>query len=219
VSQTKKHWTEGDVESYAFRIAFDFVTYVSLLCDEGKVSQGEIARRLGVTEGRVSQILNNPGNLTLKQIVRVARAIDRKVCVVPYDDGDSLNESGPINAAIFTACWEQAGKPTDFYELNARSTVDTFTQIPMPDPDVIFGVNPDPHGALKVEAAYGVLGGSGATTTSTATGIPTSFVLSTKVKREQDDVFLPEAAFAKRSLTDHWLLRDAFLASVGTRRG
>jgi plasmid maintenance system antidote protein VapI len=61
--------------------AFDFVTYVSSRLESGGVTQADLALRLGVTEGRVSQMLNAPGNLTLKQIVRLAWALseDRDV--------------------------------------------------------------------------------------------------------------------------------------------
>ncbi len=115
-----KHWTSDDIESFAYRVAFDFVAYVTTLLESGNFSQQQLAERLGVSEGRVSQILNSPGNLTLKQIVRLARALGRKVAVVPYDDGDADNFKGPISSAVFTACWEFANKPADLFEVPSQ---------------------------------------------------------------------------------------------------
>jgi len=119
MTEHQKHWTEEDVESYVYRIAFDFVTYVSSLLKTGSFAQVELAQRLGVSEGRVSQILNSPGNLTLKQIVKIARALDRKVSIVSYDDNDPGNANGPIASGVFTACWEHAGRPVDFFAVDA----------------------------------------------------------------------------------------------------
>jgi transcriptional regulator with XRE-family HTH domain len=117
MSVHNNHWTDDNVEDFAFRVAFDFVTQVKSKGENGGMKQAELAQRLRVSEGRVSQILNNPGNLTLKQIVKVARALGRKVSIVAYDDGDTTNQNGPINAEVFTGCWEMVGKPTDFYAL------------------------------------------------------------------------------------------------------
>lgn len=117
MTEHKAHWTEADVEGYVFRIAFDFAAYVKGLGEGESVSQSELAQRLGVSKGRVSQLLNNPGNLTLKQMVKVARALGQKVSVVTYDDGDARNERGPINSNVFTGCWEHAGKPRDLFDL------------------------------------------------------------------------------------------------------
>jgi len=73
-----------------------------------------LAQRLNVTEGRVSQVLNNPGNLTLKNIVKYARAVKLEVSVVAYRAGD-LN--GPVASEIFATCWHNAGSPHDWFEL------------------------------------------------------------------------------------------------------
>jgi hypothetical protein len=66
---------------------------------------------------RISQIFNNPGNLTLNKIVQYARALGLKVAVIAYDDGDHINKNGPISSEIFNICWENAGKPKDFFGL------------------------------------------------------------------------------------------------------
>lgn len=123
---TERHWTERSVDDFVQRITFDFTTQIEKELESGKSSQAELAKELGVSEGRVSQVLNNPGNLGLKSVVKYARAIGRKVALVLYDDGDSENRNGPVNSEIFSTCWERAGRPADFFAL--RSTTG-FAQI------------------------------------------------------------------------------------------
>jgi transcriptional regulator with XRE-family HTH domain len=111
------HWTERSIDDYLYRIATDFVLQLENKIESGSLSNAQLARKMGVSRGRVSQILNNPGNLTLKMIIRCARALGMKIAVVAYDDDDYSNEKGPINAEIFRICWENSGKPTDFWSL------------------------------------------------------------------------------------------------------
>ncbi len=116
-----KHWTERGADEFLYRIGNDFVQQIEKAMDGA--SQATLAKRLGVTEGSVSQVLNNPGNLTLKKMIGYARALGRKVSVVCYDDGDLENQNGPINAEVFVTCWERAGRPADFFDLRESSTV------------------------------------------------------------------------------------------------
>ena len=109
------HWTNDNAKAFLFRIAFDFVAQLERMMDEEGVSSSELAKRLKVSKGRVSQIMNNPGNMTLKTVVDWARALNVKVAIVAYDDGDVDNDNGPVNAQIFSKCWEKAGRPTDFF--------------------------------------------------------------------------------------------------------
>ena len=110
------HWTDDSAKAFLFRIAFDFVTQLERMMDAEGVNASELAKRLGVSKGRVSQIMNNPGNLTLKTIVDWSRALGVKVAIVAYGDGDPGNDKGPVNPQIFARCWERAGRPTDFFE-------------------------------------------------------------------------------------------------------
>jgi transcriptional regulator with XRE-family HTH domain len=111
------HWTEGSIDDYLYRIASDFVLQLEDKIDSGVLSHVQLAQKLGVSKGRVSQILNNPGNLTLKMMIRCARALGMKIAVVAYDDDDYNNEHGPVNSDIFRICWENSGKPADFWSL------------------------------------------------------------------------------------------------------
>src|ERR1017187_10441077 len=113
-----KHWTERSIEDFLYRVSFDFVQQIEELMKPSGTSQTELAKRLGVTEGRVSQVLNNPGNLTLRKVIEYARALQKKIAIVVYDDGDPDNANGPINAEIFARCWDRSGKPSDFFAVD-----------------------------------------------------------------------------------------------------
>jgi transcriptional regulator with XRE-family HTH domain len=113
----KQHWTEGNVKDFLYSIASDFIEQLQQKMDELPMSQSELAAKLGVTEGRVSQILNKPSNLKLEKIIEYARALGMKVAIVAYDDGDSANKQGPVPAGIFNLCWEKARKPVNFRDV------------------------------------------------------------------------------------------------------
>ena len=127
MAELTKHWTERDVDDYLYRIASDFVRQIEKLLESNEANQTALAKRLGVSRGRISQVLNNPGNLTLKQIIKYARALGRKVSIVAYDDHDPGNLNGPISAEVFSGCWENAGRPSDFFALreSTKSTRST----------------------------------------------------------------------------------------------
>ena len=109
------HWGTRDSKDFLFQIAFDFVAHLRDIMESEGVGRAELAERIGVSKGRVSQILNNPGNLTLKLVADYARAIGYKAAIVTYNDRGTNND-GPVNPQIFTACWEKLGRPTDFFQ-------------------------------------------------------------------------------------------------------
>lgn len=115
------HWTERSIDDFQYRIATDFVSQLSKRMETPpKISQKKLAVILSVSGGRVSQVFNDPGNLSLKSIIRYARALGMKVAVVAYDDSDPSNERGPINSEIFQRCWSHCGNPRDFFELDEK---------------------------------------------------------------------------------------------------
>ena len=60
-------------------------------------------------------MLNHPGNISLANIIKYARTLGMKVSIIAYNDNDPLNKKGPINSEIFKTCWEECGKPHDFW--------------------------------------------------------------------------------------------------------
>lgn len=119
------HWTEGSVRDFLYSIASDFIDQLQKQMDEMPLSQAQLATRLGVTEGRVSQILNKPSNLKLEKIIEYTRAVGKKVAIVVYDDGDPANKQGPLPAGIFNICWERAQKPLNFRDASRALTAGT----------------------------------------------------------------------------------------------
>jgi len=118
----RSHWTERSNKDFLFRIAADFITQLEDKMESLPMSQDELAQRLNVTKGRVSQILNNPGNITLGKIIEYARTLGMKVSIVGYEDNDPNNEKGPINSAVFSICWEKYGKPRDFWAFQEKES-------------------------------------------------------------------------------------------------
>jgi transcriptional regulator with XRE-family HTH domain len=111
------HWTEEGPKAFAHSMAFSFIAQMEKRLEDLGLSQAELARRLAVSEGAVSKVLNSPQNLTLETIAKYARALQTKAAIVAYDDNDRTNRSGPVTPEIFNVCWERAGKPRDMWSL------------------------------------------------------------------------------------------------------
>ncbi len=119
MAELNKHWTEKSTDDFLYRIGADFVSQIEQLL--GTQSKASLAKKLGVSAGRISQVLNNPGNLRLKTMIEYARALGLKITVVTYDDSDPENLNGPVDAEIFEQCWMRCGRPVDFHALNAST--------------------------------------------------------------------------------------------------
>jgi hypothetical protein len=113
---TATHWTQGSTDNFVYSISSSFTAQIECKMEKLGMSRSELAARLNKTTGRVSQVLNDPGNLGLKLIVEYARELDMKVSIVAYDDHDPNNYKGPIIPDVFVTCWENAGRPRDLFE-------------------------------------------------------------------------------------------------------
>lgn len=111
-----KHWTSNSIQNYTYRIASDFLAQVENHIEQFGPTKTELAERLQVTVGRISQMFN-PGNFTVGSAVRLGGGAGMKVALVAYYDGDTENEKGPINSEIFYRCWKHMGSPSNFFEL------------------------------------------------------------------------------------------------------
>jgi transcriptional regulator with XRE-family HTH domain len=89
--------------------------------DAGPCNQRGLAERLGIGESAVSQVLNNPNNLTLKTIIKYARALGLKISLLAYDDRDTR---GPIGSDVFAECWERMGRPQDLSALPEKASIE-----------------------------------------------------------------------------------------------
>jgi predicted XRE-type DNA-binding protein len=111
------HWTNRSTTDFVYRVSSDFVIQLETKLEKEAMNHKQFAELVGHGESRVSQIMNNPGNLSLSSIVKYARALGMKVAIVAYDDEDPDNHRGPIASTIFEECWNKAGRPKDFFEL------------------------------------------------------------------------------------------------------
>ncbi len=117
----RQHWTETNTADFVYRISSDFVGQLEKRLEIYPITRKELAQKIGVSDGRVSQVFNNPGNLTLRNFVQYSRALGMKIAIVAYDDNDPNNENGPVNSDIFNQCWIKVGKPRDFFDLAASA--------------------------------------------------------------------------------------------------
>jgi hypothetical protein len=116
-----QHWTQKSIDDFVYRISSDFVVQLEKRLEQLGLTHKKLAKVLDVSEGRVSQVFNNPGNLTLTSTVQYARAGGMKVAIVAYDDGDPKNNTGPVSSEIFNICWKNAGSPRSFFALRKDS--------------------------------------------------------------------------------------------------
>ena len=122
MDELTKHWTADSTEDYLYSIAADFVLQLESAMVRNKINRSRLAELLDLSDGRISQIFNNPGNLTLKKMIEYSNAIGTKICVVSYSDNDPDNHRGLINGQIFASCWELAGKPSSFFDFREASS-------------------------------------------------------------------------------------------------
>jgi predicted XRE-type DNA-binding protein len=116
------HWTANSTADFVYRIASDFVAQLEMKLEAKAMGRKEYAVALGVTPGRVSQFLNDPGSFELSTMVNYAQPLGMKVSVVVYEDGDPQNQNGPISSQVFNTCWTRCGSPHDVFEAAVAST-------------------------------------------------------------------------------------------------
>ena len=115
-----RHWTKDSPKSLQTSLALDFVDQLTLPFEETGWNQSQLAEKLGLSKGRVSQMFNNPGNLTLKKMAEWTQPLDLNVSIVVYPEDEALAARGPISGEVFRICWERLGKPADMWDLEDR---------------------------------------------------------------------------------------------------
>jgi hypothetical protein len=113
-----RHWTDDSPLRMVRSISSDYIAQLEIVMEQSGCNHGLLAKRLGVTLGRVSQMLNSPGNFTLKNGVLYAGAVDKNVAMVIYDATDS---GGPISGDVFRTCWEIAGRPKNMFDIQENT--------------------------------------------------------------------------------------------------
>jgi hypothetical protein len=113
------HWTEDNPLRMVRAISSDFVAQLETVMEYSGCSHMELAKRLGVTMGRVSQMMNSPGNFTIKNGVLYGAAVRMNVAVVAYP---TESTTAPISGDVFRTCWEIAGCPKNMFDIK-ESTI------------------------------------------------------------------------------------------------
>jgi transcriptional regulator with XRE-family HTH domain len=116
------HWTQESVTEFVYSISSSFMAQLETRMEEKQVSRSELASLLGKSNGRVSQLFNNPGNLSLRVIVELSQALGMKAGILAYDDEDSANNKGPINPDVFVESWKKLDCPSDLFRLEEAYT-------------------------------------------------------------------------------------------------
>lgn len=117
MSKKYTDWTAGNTKKFLDRISSDFVEQLRDRIESKRWSQKSLAKALNISPGRVSQVFNNPGNLTLETMVEWAQILGLKFCCLTYDDDDPQNKHGLITPNVFRICWEMANKPRDMWDI------------------------------------------------------------------------------------------------------
>jgi transcriptional regulator with XRE-family HTH domain len=120
------HWTQESVKDFAYHLALDFFTQLEDRFEDSELLRKEFAKKVSLTPGRISQIFNDPpANPKVDTLVKYAQALGLKVSIVAYDDNDPTNEKGPIFSGVIAKCWENQGKPRDFFAFVPNAHSDT----------------------------------------------------------------------------------------------
>jgi transcriptional regulator with XRE-family HTH domain len=115
----KAHWTTGNDKAFLFKIVDDFIMQIEKKMEALNISQGKLAKKLRVSKGRVSQVMSNPGNVSLLTVIKYSRSLGMKVALIAYEDNDPKNIKGPINSEVFMSCWEKCYKPRDLWDMKS----------------------------------------------------------------------------------------------------
>jgi transcriptional regulator with XRE-family HTH domain len=109
----------------------DLITQVTNEIDwlmrENKISRADLAARMGVSPGRVSQVLSGGENLTLRTLASLGAALDAHFevelrSVAPVTDGPEATQAEAGRPAPRTEHFEQAARfdPARFGEYSRR---------------------------------------------------------------------------------------------------
>jgi transcriptional regulator with XRE-family HTH domain len=117
------HWTERSPEDFLYSIASDFVEQLQAkMATINNMTRAKLAKLSGISKGRISQVFNDPGNVSLDTAIKLARALGLEVSLLTYEKvGDPDNERGPVNADVFRMCWKRAGHPFDMWDVQRSS--------------------------------------------------------------------------------------------------
>src|SRR5580700_2370550 len=111
---TGQHWTNRDVDAFAFAVVSTFTAQLEIKLDKEEIDDKELAELMDVTPAYISRVLNSPRNMGARTMAKLTRALNMKFAIVAYDDDDDPNnDDGPIGPEVFLWAWRQCGRPRD----------------------------------------------------------------------------------------------------------
>jgi hypothetical protein len=104
-----QHWTARTTQDYKYCIVYNTVAQLDhfLMLKNGDYSE--------------HFLVDDPGAVSLEEVIKLVRSHGLKLVMLAYDDGDPENKRGPVNSEIFVECWKRCGKPIDFFELEEKN--------------------------------------------------------------------------------------------------
>lgn len=91
---------ETQIDDEMLALLTQVINEINWYMRERGLTRAELAERMGVSPGRVSQILGGGENLTLRTLVALSTALDARfgIELSPVKDGDTYRSSGPARA-------------------------------------------------------------------------------------------------------------------------
>lgn len=115
MSQADVHWSAKSDDDFRFCVASQFVDQIEKRLEELEMSYTDLAKKINRTLGRVSQFMNDPGDLKLSTMVRIVRVLGLKFTIVVYAEDQSR---GIVEPVFVKRCWEHHKCPTNRWDVN-----------------------------------------------------------------------------------------------------
>lgn len=106
-----KHWTSRDNDSFKFAVLADFIDQVKDKLEKDGISIATFFKKLHDPH-YIALNFDNPDGLSVLNMADIIQALNLKMTILVYDDGDTENKTGPVNSEMFKTCWDLQGKPT-----------------------------------------------------------------------------------------------------------
>ena len=81
-AMTGQHWTNRNVDAFAYAVASNFIAQLETKLDVENMEDKTLAMRAKVSPAYISQIFSSPGNMGVKTMAKLTNALDMKFAIV-----------------------------------------------------------------------------------------------------------------------------------------